>query len=218
MNLLDVWPPLPLFIDDFRYYPCYPSELEEYRDNVAPALKHSHRVCTIDLTVIRPQLEIIRALMQEPFPELTNLNINLNIKTEQIPDQVPDSFLGGSAPRLRHFQLGGIPFPGLPKLLLSTTHLVTLCLRRTPHLGYISPKAIVTCLSTLTSLEYFTLMYSHLFESPDQENQCSPPQARYVLPALTSFYFQGVTDYLEYIVARIDAPRLFCLSITFFDD
>ncbi|KAN0109365.1 hypothetical protein V8E52_009337 [Russula decolorans] len=37
----------------------------------------------------------------------------------------------------------GIPFPGLPKLLLSATHLVQLWLANIPHSGYISPEAMV---------------------------------------------------------------------------
>ena len=185
-------------------------------DNVLPALKQSHRVCKIDLSVIRPQLETVWAAMQGPFPELVDLKIDACIKPNFIPDQVPDSFLGGSAPRLRHLEFGGIPFPGLPKLLLSTTHLVTLCLWKIPHSGYISPEAMASGLSVLTSLEEFTLMY-RLFETPDQENQFLPVSARSVLPALTSFDFQGVADYLEELVARIDAPRLSHLSITFFD-
>ena len=41
---------------------------------------------------------------------------------------------------------------------------------------------------------------------------------RSVLPVLTGFWFKGVTEYLEDLVARIDAPRLNCLQITFFND
>jgi hypothetical protein len=67
------------------------------------------------------QLERVLAAMQVPFPELTDLHLGL------YPNQVrviPDSFLGGSAPRLRSLTSRGIPFPGLPKLLSSATHLV----------------------------------------------------------------------------------------------
>ena len=59
---------------------------------------------------------------------------------------VSDTFLGRSAPRLRIFALGGIPFPGLPKLLMSATHLVYLHLSDIPHSGYISPDAMITAL------------------------------------------------------------------------
>jgi len=51
-----------------------------------------------------------------------------------------------------------VPYPGLPKLLSSATHLVTLHLLNIPHSGYISPEAMVTALSTLTRLEKCCLL------------------------------------------------------------
>ena len=42
----------------------------------------------------------------------------------------------------------GIPFPGLPKLLLSATHLVQLWLANIPHSGYISPDVMVAHLDS----------------------------------------------------------------------
>ena len=41
---------------------------------------------------------------------------------------------------------------------------------------------------------------------------------RTVPQALTHIEFKGVCDYLEDLVARIDAPRLIMLYITFFND
>ena len=54
---------------------------------------------------------------------------------------------------LQDLYLTRIEFPGLPKLLLSVTHLVRLTLWDIPHSGYFSPEAMVTCLSVLTRLE-----------------------------------------------------------------
>jgi hypothetical protein len=213
VRLLDVWPALPLFIQEHWYYP---TDDPEYVDNVLPALKQGHRACTIDLEIYDSRLEILWAAMQESFPQLIDLIIDRSDKMKGIPDQIPDSFLGGSAPRLRRLQLGGIPFPGLPKLLLSTTQLAILCLSEITHSGYISPETMVTCLSMLTSLEEFTLMY-YQCDVPDQENQYLTPEARVVLPALTNFDFTGATNYSEYLLARIDAPRLIHLSTIFFD-
>jgi hypothetical protein len=59
---------------------------------------------------------------------------------DETPPVIPDSFLDGSAPRLRIFTFNNIPFPELPKLLLSATHLVHLRLFNIPHSGYISPE------------------------------------------------------------------------------
>lgn len=105
----------------------------------------------IDLSFPSSQLEDVSAAMQAPFPELTDLLLWSN-ETASEP-VLPNSFLGGSAPRLRYLQLRGIPFPGLPKLLLSAAHLVHLYLYDIPYSGYISPEAMVAGLSVLNSLE-----------------------------------------------------------------
>jgi hypothetical protein len=130
---------------------------------------------------------------------------------------IPDSFLGGSAPRLRYFSLSGIPFLGLPKLLLSTNHLVNLYLYDIPDSGYISPEAMVALISVLSSLETLHLQFRFPQSHPGWESRNLPPIKRSILPALTSLYFQGVTGYLEELVIRIDTPQLFVMKITLFN-
>ena len=51
---------------------------------------------------------------------------------------------------------------------------------------------------------------------PDRERRYPPPLTRTALHALTRFEFKGVSEYLEYIVARIDTPLLDSIRITFF--
>jgi hypothetical protein len=128
----------------------------------------------------------------------------------------PNSFLGGSAPRLQTLILYRIPFPGLPKLLLSATHLVYLHLWRIPHSGYITPEAVATCLSVLTRLESLLVRFESPRWHPDQDSRNPRPQARSLLPVLTELQFRGVGEYLEDLLARIDAPLLDCLDITLF--
>jgi hypothetical protein len=48
-------------------------------------------------------------------------------------------------------------------------------------------------------------------------NGNQPPTARLVLPALTLLEFQGVSEWLEVVAARIDVPQLRQVIITFFD-
>ena len=84
---------------------------------------------------------------------------------------VPNSFLGGSAPRLESLPLKDTSFPGLPKLLLSTTHLVDLYLDNIPYSGYISPDGMVAALSTLTSLEGLVLGSKSPRSCPDQASR-----------------------------------------------
>ena len=60
---------------------------------------------------------------------------------------LPDSFLGGSAPRPRTVWFNSIPFPGLVKLLLNAMYLVQLHLNTIPNFGeYFSQ--LDSCLSS----------------------------------------------------------------------
>ncbi len=90
-------------------------------------------------------LKNVLAVMQEPFPALRRLRIRSEYDVQS--PVVSNSFLGGSAPDLQYLDLTCVPFPGLPKWLLSATHLVTLHrlhLWHIPHSGYISPDAMIT--------------------------------------------------------------------------
>ena len=137
-QMLDLWPPLPIIlIHNF-------ARSRSSGDNVIAALERNDRVCQITLKLDQ-QWEKVLDAMQEPFPALLHLSLSSDIEVAPL---VPASFMGGSAPRLQYLRLERVSMPGLPKLLLSTTDLVRLNLLRIPHSGYISPEAIVTCLST----------------------------------------------------------------------
>ena len=201
-KMLDIWPPLPIVVHHYV-------RLRSGGDNIIAALEHNDRVCQIRLK-LDLQWEMILDVMQEPFPALTHLILSSDV---EIAPVVAGSFMGGSAPRLQYLLLGGIPIPGLPKLLLSATDLLYLNLRRIPHSGYISPEAIVTCISTLPRLEKLCLG----FESPrSRPSRPLSPPTRSVLPALIKLYFTGVSEYLEDLLARIDSPLLDRLEIAFF--
>jgi len=152
--------------------------------------------------------------MQVSFPELTELRLSSDGET---PPVASDSFLGGSAPHLRVFQLSGIPFPGLPKLLLSATHLLRLELSNIPHSGYFSPEAMAALLSVLSSLKTLFLRFQSPRSRPDWERRRPPPPKRFVVPTLKHFHFKGVIEYLEDLVTFIDAPQLNALRITVFN-
>jgi hypothetical protein len=184
-------------------------------DNIIAALGHSNRVYQISLTDLADwQLEQVSAAMQVPFPELTYLEFS---SKSDSPPVIPDSFLGGSAQSLEHFHLNGISLPGLPKVLLSATHLVQLWLYNIPDSGYISPKAMVALLSALSSLDVLSLEFQSPRSRPYRETRSPPPPDRSILPVLSHIYFRGATEYLEDFVTIIDAPKLGCLEIEFFD-
>ena len=212
VRALDVWPALPLAIRDFD---CSSGRV----DNIVSLLERSdlgHRITQVILwDVPNSQLYVISEAMLVPFPELTVLELHCEPRLF-LP--LSDSFLDGSAPRLRYLWLDGIPYPGLPKLRLSATHLTGLFFTNIPHSGYIPPEAMVACISTLTSLERLSLGFESPLPRPDWESQRPSPPKITTLPVLKSFEFKGVCEYLEYLVARIDSPRLNVLDITFFND
>jgi len=178
-------------------------------------LGQSNRVRQVDLWGLEDRhLEKVLGAMQVPFPELTTLRL---FSKGETPLVVLDSFLGGSAPHLRIFRLKGIPFPGLPKLHLSATHLVTLDLQNIPNSGYISPEAMAAFLSVLSSLKTLSPRFQSHQSRPDWESRRLPQPKRSVIPALHQFHFKGVIEYLEDLVTCIDAPQLDYFHITFFN-
>ena len=217
-EMLGVWPLLlPIAVR---------SDLEfSSANNVIAALEHNDRICELGLFDISSrQLEMVLTAIHRPFPALTCLQLAcLDLRVEDEINETalidPASFLGGSASCLQKLLLNCIPFPGLPTLLLSATHLVHLDLWGIPYSGFIPPDVMVTSLSVLTRLETLVIM----FDSPDSprnypdwKSRHPPSQTRTLLPVLTKFQFHGVDEYLEYLVARIDVPQLSDLEITFY--
>jgi hypothetical protein len=209
----DIWPPLPLIIDDtFHHYRTH-----EKPDNVIAVLEHNDRVGQIKLRNLTSSVfEYVTysAAMRKPFPELTDLQLSMYGEHEPAGRILHNSFLAGTAPRLRSLKLSKIPYPGILDLLLSTTHLVDLNLRDIPPSGYIRPDLMVTRLSALTSLEVLRLHYLSPRSRP--VHQTPPPLTRSILPALAIIEFNGDSEYLEEILAGVDAPRVKNLYITFF--
>ena len=76
---------------------------------------------------------------------------------------------------------------------------------------------MAAALSALTSLETLSLRFTtsqSRIELGTQESRHSLPRS--VIPSLLCFDFEGMSEYLEALVARIDTPALGRLGITFF--
>jgi hypothetical protein len=181
------------------------------------ALEHPDRVREIQVAATSSLLEKVTERMQVRFPALTSLSLWMDKAAAPI---LPTTFLTGYTSCLRDISLIGISFPRLSRLLSSTIDLVSLRLlevRQVPGAGYTSPELIATCLSMLPHLKVLCIDF------------CSPPSCRYsqghrhtpitreFLPSLTRFNFRGTSEYLEGLVARIDAPFLSQVDITFFN-
>ena len=212
LGLTSIWPPLPITITNYlhRQFP------EDY--DFDSAMVHHNRVYEIYLVELKSSaLQRLASAMQVQF--LALINLRLHSDGSRPAPVLPNGFLGGSAPNLQSLELYHIPFPALPKLLLSATDLVHLTLSGIPHSGYFSPEAMVTGLTVLINLETFTITFESPLSRPDRETEATQPPplpTLTVLPALTRFVFNGASEYLEHLVARIDAPSLDSIWITFF--
>lgn len=208
---LEVWPVLPIIVKDY-----YAENLQLEHANVMDMLKYKDRIYEVNFQFVpSPLLEGIATIMV-PLPALTCLMLQ---SKDESALALPDSFLGGSAPRLQELSLDGIASPAVCKLLLSTKDLVSLHLWNIPPSGYISPEEIATSLSTLTKLKGLVLGFRSPRPQTDREVESRHPPilSRIVLPALTMFHFKGNSEYLDDLVARIDAPLVNHIAITLFN-
>ena len=207
-GLLEFWPHFPIIV-------CYCESVASYLwrvgvENSITALECRDRASLIDIFCLHlSELRKLIAVMNKPFPILTK--VSLRIADYDAALDLPETFLGGSAPSLRSFSLEGIRFPTLPKFILSSTRIVHLFLNR---VGYISPEVIASCLAALPKLNYFRIGFRSPL--PHIIQISAPTLPRAVLPALTHFSFRGVSEYFEALVAQIDTPILKRLSIAFF--
>ena len=210
---LDLWPALPIIIEYGGVSNLDPPASED-DDNIITALKHSDRVRSISLTVTASlQGSLLEKLpvISEPFEDLEELTL---LSQDKFQLTLPKTFRWGS--RLRTLHSTGIAFPSFPHLLSPCQDLVDLELHHVPIAGYFSPEAFANALSGKTQLRSISL---HFLSFHRRRSYVSfPPLAgeRIVLPTLIRFKYRGSSKYLDIFVARIDAPRLEDIDITFF--
>jgi hypothetical protein len=208
-EMLKLLPPsVPIMISNSFDAPPPPRHSVSLGDGgqVIAAIEQRDRVWCIHLEDIPSSLlEKVATMMQETFPKLTYVRLWAGDGMAPI---LPDSFLGGSAPLLETFWLRGIPFPEVPKLLLSASDLIHLQLEKIPDSGYISPEAMITGLSTCTKLETLVIEFLSQYPHPDLASQQMASLTPASLPALTCFSFEGNGGYFDNFVPRIESPLL----------
>ncbi|KAH8995984.1 hypothetical protein EDB92DRAFT_1942890 [Lactarius akahatsu] len=211
VDTLDHLPPLPLFID-YRYTDVTISEQDEL--GLSQALLLCNRVRRIDLHLPSSILPKFLMLMEAPFPILEHLSLSFTAdKTTTLALSMTFR-----APNLRHLTLLGISLPKRLRPLSSTFSLVTLSLTNIRAFGYIRPGLLVARLRSLPQPEEFIISSSIPIPRPSAERELLGNQGTPVtLPNLKNLRFQGVSAYLERLVAQIRAPHLQRLNTTLFN-
>ena len=205
LKTLDCWPALPIVVH-YGGFPNLDPPAPEDEGNIMAALKQSHRVSSIRLTVTRSLLEKLSAI-ERPFSELEVL-VLVSASDYGCPT-LPSAFRWGTRLRTLHLTRIAIPAPLQP--LSPSTGLVDLQLDETP--GF-SPDEFVNALSGMTQLRSLSL---HIPYTPNFHRLTPGSVGRVVFPVLMRLKFRGSSRYLEDLVARIDGPRLEDIEVTFLD-
>jgi len=213
--------PLPLII-----YWGNPGTLDTDKStkNIILALEHRDRVRRMTLHMSSDSLHDVFSSMNGPFPMLETLQVycssygTSSYGSSRKAPTLPNMF---EAPNLRHLQLSDL------ELMPLSTKLFNDATTR-PSITTLTVGEITTKPATL--MEYLALM-PHLkvlkigvsFSIPSEptgrkeRDLCAgrqPESPSLTLTDLEEFEYQGISDYLEAIAARISAPFLKKVSIT----
>ncbi|KAH9029309.1 hypothetical protein EDB83DRAFT_1890980 [Lactarius deliciosus] len=211
VNTLDHLPPLPVFVN---YRDTNVTIREQDELGVYHALRLRGRVRSIDLCLPPSILHNSLMVTGSPFPMLEHLSLSVTV--DKITTLIlPKAFL---APNLRRLVLFGVGLPKRLRLLSSALSLVTLVLRNIRASSYFNPRLLVARLQSLHRLEELSIGFSIPIPRPSAERELLIKQGPPVtLPNLKILRFQGVSAYLECLVAQIRAPLLEQLDITLFN-
>jgi hypothetical protein len=206
-GLLEFVPFMPIVVCDYIGQTPLSCDLRlEDGTQVIAAMEQCDHVWWVQLGALpNSVLEKLATMMQVPYPNLFSLW--LWAADENAP-AFTEELLGGSAPLLQSLWLRGIPFPEVPKLLLSTPNLLRLHLDNIPDSGYFSPESIITSLSTCMELESLIIEFSSPHPHPDLINQQITSLARASLPDLAYFSFKGNGGYFSVLCSRIESILL----------
>ena len=203
---LACWPrALPIVVDYGGSPELDPPTLED-EDDIMVALKRPDRVNSISLTISSSLLERLSAAFNRPFPNLENLIL---LSRGCVRLTMPSAFRWGR--HLRRLHSTGITIPAL--IRCSSRNLVDLQLHEVLNPWDFSRNVLSDDLPWMAQLQSLSL---HLHPTTIDIVSVSPPFLnRAVLPALTRLQYRGITEDLENLVARIDAPSLEDIEVRF---
>lgn len=215
-NTLYCWPDLPIVMRYVTSTELHPLAAED-EDEIVAALQKPGRIHTIHLPLTKTLLGKLatKTQVRGSFPAMELLELNSQSETGLA---LPHQFLGGEAPRLHTLRTTKIAFSALPRFLWSAKRLVSLQLEAIPSGGHIPPGVLITALSEMDTLQMFHIHFlSPTSDSVPNLKEFIQYSPSIKLSVLKYFEFYGDYQYLEYLLARIDAPVKY-IYITFFYD
>ena len=200
---LACWPrTLPIVVEYGGSPELDPPTLEDENDIMA-ALNQPDRVHSISLTITSSLLKKLSAI-KRPFSKLEHL-ILLSLDNVQLT--LPRTFRWGQ--RLRRLHSTRIVIPALIRSYYSS---MDLQLHEVPNPWYLSRNALPDALSRMAQLRSLSL---HFLPTIDHVSVSPACRNRVVFTALTRFKYRGIVRDFEDLVARIEAPRLEDIEVTF---
>ncbi len=203
---LGCWPAVLPIIVEYGGSPTLHHPAPEDEDNIVAVLEKSGRITSIRLTITN-SLRVKIYTVDGSFPELVEL-----VLMSQDSRWMPFTTASWWYPRLRTLHLTRVTFPGLTQFLTSSRNIVCLQLHEVFDEWFYSPDVLTNALSGMAQLRSLSL---HLLFTGRYTASPPPLWEPIVFPTLTHFDFQGTSEYLEDLVARIDAPRLEDFGLTF---
>ena len=201
---LDCWPrSLPIVVA-YGGSPGLDPPAPEDENDIMAALNQTDRVHSISLTITSSLLRSLSAI-KRPFSKLEDL-ILLSRDGAQL--KLPSSFQWGQHLRLLHST--GIVIPALIRSHYSS--IMDLQLQDVPNPWHFPPNELPDALFRMAKLQSLSL---HFLPTSDHVAVSLPTCDRVVLPALIRLKYEGITRDLKILMARIDAPRLEDIEVTF---
>jgi hypothetical protein len=206
LKALDLWPALPIALE-YGGSPELNPPAPEDEENILAALNRSDRVSSIHLTLTKLLLEKLSAI-EGQLSELEDL-VLLSRNGRQLI--LPRTLLW--APRLRRLHSTRVAFSAPLQLLSSSRDLVDIQLHDISDDGCLSPMALADAFARMAQLRSLSLRVRFAAMLPVSKEHVVQ---RVIISSLSCLKYQGTSKYLDSFLARLDAPRLTNIEITFF--
>ena len=211
IKTLESWYHLPLVVT-YEGSPMLVPPAPDNKDNIVAKITQSGRISSISLTITGSLQANFSTIRKRPLELGDHAEDPIPLSKDSVQLTLHNYFRRHT--RLRTLHLALVVNPSILQCISSSRHLVDfqLHLYDVSSVENLSPEAFVNAFSQTPQLQFLSLhLPSATFVVPPSSVE------RVTLPALTYLNLRGLTGYVEDLTARIDAPTLKNIEITFFD-